>query len=455
MWSILYYLRNDPEILKESQRRRGEDENIIDLAIKLDNKWRKLSKELNDLRRQRNEVTKLISRVKDPKERRELVTRAKEISRLIKELENEFKKVSEERMKVLLSIPNVVHETVPVGRDENDNVTVYVFGKPKVWRGFVEQFLKQVEGFNVDYTVVDKKPLSHYELGYQLGYIDTTRAAKVAGSRFYYLYDDLVWLEMALIQYALDFLTKRGYKLVEPPFMMRRTAYQGVISLEDFEDSIYKIENEDLYLIATAEHPIAAMFMDEVLEERELPLKLVGVSPCFRKEAGAHGKDTRGIFRVHQFNKVEQFIFSLPEDSWRYHEELLENAIELWRGLGMPFRVVNVCTGDLGSVAAKKYDIEVWMPGQGKFREVVSCSNCTDYQSYRLNIRYAEKRGYPSKGFVHTLNSTAIATTRAIVAILENYQQEDGTVVIPKILRKYLEPFEKAPKEVIKPVKKR
>lgn len=262
--------------------------------------------------------------------------------------------------------------------------------------------------------------------------------------------DDLVWLDFALTQYALEYLAEKGFRVVSPPYMMKKQAYEGVTAFSDFEEMIYKVEG-DLYLIATSEHSIAAMHMNEVLEEGELPLLYAGVSPCFRKEAGAHGRDTKGVFRVHQFNKVEQFVFCLPEDCWRWHEELLENAEELWQGLGIPYRVVNICTGDIGIVAAKKYDIETWMPSQGRYREMVSCSNCTDWQSYRLNIRYAEQRGKPTKGFVYTLNSTAIATTRAITAIVENLQLEDGRVKIPRVLWKYLEPIEVAPKKYLMP----
>ncbi|HID44091.1 MAG TPA: serine--tRNA ligase, partial [Archaeoglobaceae archaeon] len=257
----------------------------------------------------------------------------------------------------------------------------------------------------------------------------------------------------AIMLHAIDILANRGFKVVNPPYMMKRKPYEGVTAFEDFEEVIYKVEDEDLYLIATSEHAIAAMHMNEVLEEKELPLLYAGVSPCFRKEAGAHGKDTKGIFRVHQFNKVEQFVFCLPEDSWEWHEKLLENAETIIQQLGIPYRVVNICTGDIGIVAAKKYDIEVWMPSQGKYREIVSCSNCTDWQSYRLDIRYAEEKGKPSKGFVHTLNSTAIATSRAITAIIENFQLEDGRVKIPDALKKYLEPFETAPKDYLLPKK--
>jgi seryl-tRNA synthetase len=228
---------------------------------------------------------------------------------------------------------------------------------------------------------------------------------------------------------------------------MRRKPYEGVVALSDFEDVLYKVEGEDLYLIATSEHPMAAMFMDEVLKAEDLPLKLVGISTNFRKEAGAHGKDTRGIFRTHQFNKVEQFVFSRPEDSWTIHEELIRNAEELVQKLGLAYRVVNVCTADMGTVAAKRYDVEAWMPAQNAYREIISCSNDTDYQARGLNIRYREKEGAAPKGFVHTLNSTALATGRTIVAIIENYQQKDGSVVVPEALRKYMGDIKKiAPK---------
>jgi len=245
------------------------------------------------------------------------------------------------------------------------------------------------------------------------------------------------------MSFAIEELTQKGYIPIIPPLLMNREAYEGVTSLGDFADVLYKVENEDLYLIATSEHPMAAMYMNEVLKEQEMPLKLAGISTCFRKEAGAHGKDTRGIFRTHQFNKIEQFIFCKPEDSAKLHEELLQNAEELLQKLELPYRVVNVCTGDIGTVAAKKYDIEAWMPAQNGYREVVSCSNCTDYQGRRLGIRYREKEGAPTKGFVNTLNSTAIATGRTMVAIIENNQQEDSTINIPQALRKYMSNKEK------------
>jgi seryl-tRNA synthetase len=306
-------------------------------------------------------------------------------------------------------------------------------------------------GFKVDYEIIDWKPVGHADMlekVLKLG--DTYKAGQVAGSRFYYLFEDLVWLDIALLLFAIDRLTAKGYKLVLPPYMLRYKIISGVIDVETFKDAIYKIEGEDLYLIATAEHPLAALYAGEEIYDDELPKRLVGVSPCFRKEAGAGNRDLKGIFRVHQFHKVEQFIYSLPEESRRLHEELISNAAELFMELGIPFRIIKIPSGDLGACAVKKYDLEAWMPAQGRYREMVSASNCTDWQAYRLGIRLVRRKGM-ERGYVHTLNSTAIASTRTITAILENFQEPDGTVVIPKPLRKYLELFEAAPKDYIKP----
>lgn len=450
MWSILYYLRNDPEKLRWSQRIRGDDTSLVDKALQLDAEWRKLKAEIDRLRHVRNEMAAKISRVSG-EERLNLINEAKKLGEEIEVAERKLAQIEAEREKVLLRIPNVVHETVPPGESEEDNQPVRFWGRPKVWEGFLEAFRSQTKGFDVCYEVINWKPVGHADISEEKGWVDTVRAGKVAGARFYYMFDDLVWLEQALILYALDSLSKKGFTIVVPPYMLRRKPLEGVISFEDFENMIYKVEEEDLYLIATAEHPLAALHMGETIPKDELPLLYVGVSPCFRKEAGAHGKDTKGIFRVHQFIKVEQFVYCLPEDSWEMHEKLIRNAEELFQGLEIPYRVVNVCSGDLGVVAAKKYDLEAWMPAQGKYREMVSCSNTTDYQSYRLGIRFARARGAPAEGYVHTLNSTAIATSRTITAILENHQEPDGRVRIPHSLRKYLELFEKAPHDYIEP----
>ena len=314
---------------------------------------------------------------------------------------------------MLLRIPNTLHDSVPFGKDDADNVVAKKFGK-------LPKFKFELIG--------------HEEILKKWKLVDLERASKISGARWYFLKEQAALLEMALTRYAVDFMRKKGYALFVPPFMINRKAYEGVTSLGDFEEMLYKIDGEDLYAIATSEHPGTAQFMDEILQAECLPVKMVGFSTNFRKEAGAHGKDTKGIFRVHQFNKVEQLIICKPEESWHFHEELIKNAVEFFQSLGLHGRVANVCTGDIGIVAAKKYDVEVWMPVQKAYREMVSCSNCTSYQAVRLNIKYQD--GIERK-YVHTLNSTCVATSRAVVAILENFQQKDGTVIIPKILHKY------------------
>ncbi|MEM1563124.1 MAG: serine--tRNA ligase [Candidatus Bathyarchaeia archaeon] len=418
-------IREKPELVRENLQRRGEPEflRMLDELIECDKLWRQHLTRLNDLRRERNRITMEIASLKKKGlDATSLFSMAKEIDKEIVNLERLVSEYEEKVRYYLMRLPNLLHDSVPVGKDEHDNVTVRTWGE-------IPRFKFPVK--------------DHIELGLTLDIMDIERAGKIAGARFFYLKREGVLLDIALLNFALEEMVKKGYTPIEPPFMMRRKPYEGVTALSDFEDSLYKIENEDLYLIATSEHPMAAMFMDEVLKAEDLPIKFVGISPNFRKEAGAHGKDTRGIFRTHQFNKVEQFIFCKPEDSWKFHEELIRNAEELVQKLGLPYRVVNVCTGDIGTVAAKKYDIEVWMPAQNAYREIISCSNCTDYQARRLNIRYREKEGEPPKGFVHTLNSTALATGRTIVAILENYQQADGSVIIPEVLRKYMGGLEK------------
>ena len=418
-------IRENPELVKSNLRKRGDPENLkmLDELIECDRRWRKLLTELNELRHKRKLLTTEIASLKKKGGNvNGKISKAKEIDGEATALEDQVKEYKEKAHHCLMGIPNLLHESVPEGLNEYDNVPIRT-------RGEIPNFAFPVK--------------DHIDLGLALDMFDVERAGKVAGARFFYLKGDSVLLDLALISFALEEMIKKGYTPIEPPFLMRRRPYEGVVALSDFENDLYKIEREDLYLIATSEHPIAAMFMDEVLHAQDLPLKLVGVSPNFRKEAGAHGKDTRGIFRTHQFNKVEQFAFCKPDDSWEIHEKLMRNAEELVQKLGLPHRVVNVCTGDIGTVAAKKYDLEVWMPAQNAYREIISCSNCTDYQSRRLNVRFRENVGAPPKGFVHTLNSTALATGRTIVAILENYQQEDGSIIVPEVLRKYMGGMEK------------
>ena len=418
-------IRENPEFVKNNLAKRGKPENgkMLDDLIVADKRWRQDLTKLNERRHKRKLVTNEIATLKKAgKDAAGKVEKAKTIDTEITTIEKQVAKEEEKIRDYLMQLPNLLHETVPFGKDENGNVQI------RAWR--------KISKF-------DFPAKNHIDLALNLDIVDVERAGKVAGSRFFYLKGQGALLDMALISFAMEEMTKKGYQPVEPPYLMRREPYEGVTALSDFGDVLYKIENEDLYLIATSEHPMAAMYMNEVLKEEDLPLKLAGVSACFRKEAGAHGKDTRGIFRTHQFNKIEQFIFCTPEQSWKLHEELLQNAEHLVQKLGLPYRVVNVCTGDIGTVAAKKYDIEAWMPAQNGYREIISCSNCTDYQARRLNIRYREKEGAPTKGFVHTLNSTAIATGRTMVAILENFQQRDGSVVVPEVLRKYMGDIEK------------
>jgi seryl-tRNA synthetase len=409
-------IREHPEIVEKNLKKRGEPEKLdmLKQLIEYDKQWRKTLTQASKLRHQRKLITSEIATLKkQKKDVKKQIEKAKTIPQEIKELETKVTEYREKADMLLMKLPNILHESVPYGKDEHDNV--------------VEKIVGKAPEFNFE-------PKSHIEIAQELGFIDFERAAKVTGHGFYYIKGDLARLDFAIMTYTMDFLRTRGYTLIEPPLMMHRKPYLGVTDLEFFGDQLYKIENEDLYLIATSEHTMAASFMDEVILQEDLPIKYVGISPCFRKEVGAHGKYTKGLFRVHQFNKIEQFIFCHPDDSWKFHEELQKNSEDLYQSLGLHYRVVNVCTGDIGIIAAKKYDIEVWM-ADGIFREAGSNSNCTNYQARRLNIKYREKKGKSPADYIHTLNNTAIATSRTLIAILEQYQQKDGTVKIPQVLR--------------------
>jgi seryl-tRNA synthetase len=417
-------IREHPEVVRSNLEKRGDPEKLklLNDLIKFDKEWRQSLTKANELRQRRNVVTEEIAKLKkEGKDTSEKVEEAKNIPKEIQKLEAQVEERKEKVNYLLLRLPNLLHESVPIGKDESANEIVRVVGKPPKF---------------------DFEPKNHLEIIENLGLIDAERAAKVAGHGFYYMKGALVLLDFAIINYAVDFMTKRGYQVVEPPFMMHKKAYMGATDLETFEDQLYKVEGEDLYLIATAEHPLAALFMDEVIEKKDLPKKFVGFSTNFRKEVGAHGKYTKGLFRMHQFNKVEQFVFCLPENSWKFHEELQKNSEDLYNGLGLYFRTVNICTADIGNMAAKRYDVEVWM-ADGEFRESGSNSNCLDYQARRLNIRYREKEGMAPAGFVHTINNTALATSRTMMAILEQYQQRDGSVLVPKALRSFMNGMEK------------
>ncbi len=420
-------IRENPELVRNNLKKRGDPEKLqsLDDLIQYDQEWRQLLTRVNELRHRRRMVNEEIARLKkEGKDTTLKVREAKGIPEEIKKLEKEVEDRKEKVNNLLYRLPNILHESVPVGKDESANEIIRVVGKqPKL----------------------DFPPRNHLEIAQDLGLIDVERAAKVAGHGFYYLKGSLARLDFAIMHYAIDFVTRRGYQLVEPPFMLRRKAYMGATDLEFFEQQLYKIEAEDFFIVATAEHPLAALYMDEVIEQKDLPIKLVGFSTNFRKEVGAHGKYTKGLFRMHQFNKVEQFVFCLPWDSWRLHEELQRNAEDMYTELGLHYRAVNVCTADIGNLAAKRYDIEVWM-ADGVFREIGSNSNCTDYQARRLNIKYRKKKGMAPTGFVHTVNNTALATSRTMLAILEQCQQRDGSVIVPEALRPYMNGMERLTK---------
>ena len=409
-------LRENPEIVKDSQRRRGEDISIVDKVLEYDKEWRKLIQKRDELKHKKNEVGKEIAQLKKTlKDASKEINQMQTLSDKIEGLDKKIEETINKRDDILCRIPNVLHESVPEGKDETENVEV------KKW-GEIPKF---------KFT-----PKDHIDLGLSLDLFDIERAAKTSGARFYFLKNEAVMLELALINYAMTTLAKKGFTPLIPPNMVREKVMYGVGMLPMSREEIYKIEKEDLYMILTAEHAIGGFHMDEIFEASELPKRYVGLSPCYRTEAGSHGRDTKGIFRVHQFEKIEMFSFTKPEDSWKEHEFLLKNAEELVQGLKLPYRVVNVCTGEIGTTAAKKYDIEVWLPGQNKYRELISCSNATDYQARRLNTRYRINPGDKPIP-VHTLNSTALAISRTIVAILENYQEKDGTVKVPKVLQKW------------------
>jgi len=413
------FVRDNPEIVKENLRRRGDAEKskLVDDVLRDDRDWRRIQTEANNLRGKRNKLTEEIAKARRLGEDvSALVSQAEFVPTEIKRLEDESQKLEHNITNILLTLPNIIDESVPYGVDENGNIEIKKWG---------------------DRPEFSFTPKDHIDLASKLRLIDFERAAKVAGARFYYLRGDLVKLNYALLMFALDFIEKKGYVLIQPPYLLRREAIGGAVALSDFEDVIYKIEGEDLYLIPTAEHALLAQHMNEIIDGKNLPLRYGGISPCFRKEAGAHGRDTKGIFRIHQFEKVEQFIFCKPEDSPNEHEKLLANAEEFFQTMKIPYRVVNVCTGDLGTVAAKKYDLEAWMPGQGKYREVVSCSNCTTYQAVRSKIRFRDRPDEPTK-WLHTLNSTLTASERTLIAIMENYQTENGSIEIPKALEPYI-----------------
>ena len=408
-------LKENPKVIREMLERRNTSYPLDEL-LELDGKRRDLIIETQNLRHRKNTLSQSIASKKKNQESVENeLDEMKNVGELMKTAESNKALIEKKYSELMYSIPNLLHESVPTGSSEEDNIVVRTSDENKKSRAKND----------------------HVDLANSLGLIDLERAAKIAGARFYFLKKEIVKLNQALINYALDFLEEYGYQLIQPPFMLKNDAIKGSIIMDDFHDVIYKIENEDLYMIGTSEHAMASMHMDEILDSTKLPLRYASISPCFRKEVGAHGKDMKGIFRVHQFEKVEQFVISDSTNSFDEHERMQSISERFYQNLEIPFRVVLLCSGDTGKVSSKTYDIEAWMPGQDRYREIGSCSNCIDFQSRRLGIRHREKVNEETR-LVHTLNSTLVATERTMVAILENYQTKNKTVIIPTVLRKYM-----------------
>ncbi len=413
----LKYVRANPDRVREMIRNRGYDLDISRFEA-LDRKRRERLTELEELRHRRNRVSGEIAAMKkNGEDAGERIAEMKQVAGLIKEKEKELPGLMAEFDRILMMVPNMPHESVPVGKDEKDNPVIRTCGEIRD---------------------MDFEPVPHWQIGETLGILDFPRAAKIAGTRFALYRGAGARLERALINFMLDIHTREhGYTEVLPPFLVNTAAMTGTGQLPKFKEDLFKIENRDLYLIPTAEVPVTNIYREEILEEASLPIYHVAYTPCFRSEAGSHGKDTRGLTRQHQFNKVELVKFAIPETSYDELEKLTDNAEEILRRLGLPYRVICLCTGDLGFSAAKTYDLEVWLPGQRIYREISSCSNFCDFQARRAGIRF-RREGKSGTEFVHTLNGSGLAIGRTVIAILENFQQADGSVVIPDALRPYM-----------------
>ncbi|MDQ3590378.1 MAG: serine--tRNA ligase [Actinomycetota bacterium] len=413
----LKYIRDNTAAVEENSKNRGVEVDV-GLVVQLADRRSELIQELNELRQRQNQMAKSIGKERDPDAREALITESRITKEHIPERETELARVEEQLREEHLKIPNMTHPDAPIGKDDSENVEIRRWGDPPDF------------GF---------EPRDHVELGDSLGIIDFDAGAKVAGSKFYFLRGDAVLLELGLIRYAMDFLLERGYQPTITPDVARDEMLVGTGFIpRGPETQIYSVEDSDLSLIATAEITLAGTLADEILDEEDLPIRLAGLSHCFRTEAGSHGRASRGLYRVHQFTKVEMFAFTTPEQSETLHNEMVEIEERIFQGLGLPYRVVDICTGDLGGAAYRKYDLEAWMPGRNDFGEVTSTSNTTDYQARRLRIRYrrAEPGGRPQ--LLHTLNGTALAISRALIALLEIYQQEDGSIALPKALVPYV-----------------
>lgn len=410
-------IREKPDLVKENIKKKFQDEKIslVDKVKQFDEEWRKLKFEEDKLRSERNKISKKINELKKLKKNAEKeIKQAKEIPKKIEKIQDKRKKLQEEIKDIMFKIPNIIDKSVPIGKDDKENVEIKKFGK-------IKEF--------------DFKILSHVELGEKLGILDFDDSARVSGKGFYYLKGDLALLNMALINFARDFMVQKDFLYVEPPLMIRGDVLRGVYSNEEIDEMSYKIEGEDLYLIATSEHTLIGQFVGKTLTPKDLPVLQTGYSMCFRKEIGSHGIDEKGIFRTHQFNKQEMIVICEPEDSYKWYDKMLEYSSELIKKLDLPFRILECCSGDLANLKAKSCDLEVWSPRQKEYKEITSLTNMEESQARRLNIKI-ENKG--KRYFAHTLNNTAIATSRIMVAILENNQNKDGSITIPKVLVPYM-----------------
>src|SRR5215210_1063110 len=411
----LKYIRENAEAVEENCKNRGVDADV-DLVVELADRRSALIQELNELKQRQNQMAKSIGRERDEEARGMLIEESRALKEQLPSKERELHEVEERLREEQLKIPNMTHPDSPIGKDDTENVEIRRWG--------------EIPDFSFE-------PKDHVELGEHLGIIDFDAGAKTTGSKFYFLRGDAVLLELGLVRYAMDRLIERGYEPTITPDLARDEALVGTgLSPRGSETQIYSVQDSDLSLIATAEIPLAGQLADEILSEERLPLRFAGLSHCFRTEAGSHGRASRGLYRVHQFTKVEMFAFSTPDQSEDMHDEMVGIEERIFQGLGLPYRVVDICTGDLGGAAYRKYDLEAWMPGRGDFGEVTSTSNTTDYQARRLAIRYRGDCGRPQ--LLHTLNGTALAISRALISLLEIYQQEDGSVTLPDALVPYV-----------------
>jgi len=409
-------IRENPELVKENIKEKFQDEKLplVDKVKKLDEDWRKLKYGEDALRSERNKISQKINELKKQKKSASaLIKKAKAIPGKIEKIEKKRKKLQEEIKQIMYNIPNIIHKSVPLGKDDSENVEVKKFGKPRKF---------------------DFKVKSHVEIGENLGMLDFDTSAKVSGKGFYYLKGDLALLNMALINFARDYMVKQGFEYVEPPLMIRNKILTGVYTHEEIEELAYKIEGEDLHPIATSEHPLIGQFINSTIKKNDLPILQTAYSMCFRKEIGSHGIDEKGIFRTHQFNKQEMIVVCEPGDSYKWYGKMLKYSVEIFKKLEIPFRILECCSGDLGDMKTKSCDFEAWSPRQKKYFEITSLTNLEEAQARRLNIKIEDKG---KRYFAHTLNNTVIATSRVLVAIMENNQQKNGTVKIPKVLWKY------------------